>query len=131
MVSGSSTEMGALVPALCGVEQLKAPMESMMSLDPSLRSVASLREPMTHLATLDSSLRAVAGNRFTQLRQRIPVHDLSFLVGSAGIAVVIDPLSQIGDSLPIRDRDCMRPCQTDVVHFCVDEPQRFCLLLAQ
>src|SRR5205085_1120950 len=50
----------ALVPALQGVNGLRAPLESVAALSPTLQGVASLREPMTRVAALDAPMSQLA-----------------------------------------------------------------------
>jgi len=50
----------ALVPALQGVNNLRAPLEAVAALSPTLQGVASLRDPMTRVAALDMPMQSVA-----------------------------------------------------------------------
>src|SRR5262245_10548756 len=61
VVLESTRSMGALIPSLQKVDQLRGPLQSVAGLDTTLQRVAELGTPLRSVATLEKPLTDAAG----------------------------------------------------------------------
>ena len=107
-IAESTKGTTALIPALDGVNSLRAPLESVAALSPTLQGVANLREPMTRVAALDAPMQSVAALNGPMLRVAALDSTMNAVAGLDGpmrsVAAMRPSLEAVASLRPALDR---------------------------